>query len=124
MDGAQQLQGLLLVVDSMLEQCLFHRTALPESITRTAVPCCRYNGLVIADLAVLYDDVMRECTPRCFDQADTASLVRPGLRIPEFVVEGIKIAGLDIIDETVIPSTEGIGEQPGFQISGKGSAQC
>ena len=70
-------------------------------VTRAGVPRRRDDALVVVHLVVLDRDPVCEAAARCLVEADALGFLRPGVRVPMFVVDNFGVARLEICDELV-----------------------
>jgi TolB-like protein/Flp pilus assembly protein TadD len=121
---AQDLERLL-GIDHLVPvlQCGLVSTGLTIRIARTGVPGAGYDRLVVCDLLVLDHDPVRQCATRRLHDPDALAGLRPGLRLPQGLVEGPRLASLDIGDERIEPALHGVGKDRRFERTRRGATQ-
>ncbi len=66
---------------------------------------------------------MRQCAARCFHDTDALTVLRPTGRFPKCLVEGARIACLDVADQGVQPILHGTRQYGGLEGTGRGTTQ-
>ena len=123
MDGAQDLDGLLGIVQAMPFQGRLVGPVLALGIARPGIPGTGHHRLVVVDQAILDHHPVRQGTPWCLHEPDPLATFRPAAGLPFLVVEGIQLTGTDVGHQLVIPALHGVHHDLGFQGAGRRATQ-